>query len=752
MPGVLASLEPIGCLARRQTPRWYFTFFVISGFCSLLYEVVWLRLAMASFGVTTAMASIVLSMFMAGLGLGSWATGRLMRRRPAPANALRKYAVAELLVGLSAILVPRELTAGRVLLQHVSSVAAWQSSAYYALAAAWVAFTLVPWCTAMGATFPLLLAAMRGAASRERAFSYLYLANVLGALIGTLASSFVLIERLGFRGALYVACALNAAVAFSALRLSVSAPGEQSTEPPMAARPAYASLYGLSRRGILLLLLTTGLVSMGLEVIWIREFTPYLGNVVYAFAAILAIYLLATCAGSYSYRRWARAHDAGESAPAWTILALSALVPILTADPFLALGATGILDVLRIGGIAMFCACAGFLTPLLVDSFSSGDPDRAGTAYGVNVVGSLLGPLLAGFGLLPWLSERWAAAALCALLFGIGALVVWTNPATSADRSARRQKRTFAIATCAAIVLVGMTHDFERRYDQGLVRRDYAATVIATGRGFDRRLLVNGIGMTALTPITKYMTHLPLAMMDRPPRDGLVICFGMGTSFRSMLSWHVPSTTVELVPSVPEVFGFFHPDAAAVRAVPGARIVIDDGRRFLDGADVSYDVIVADPPPPPEATGSSLLYSREFNAVIARHLRRDGILQTWFPSNIGDDATLASIAKALRQSFRFVRAFESFDRAGVHFLARNEPWPAISSELLASRLPPDAARDLVEWGPRSTPRAQFDEVLSREMSIDAIVAKDPDVPALEDDRPINEYFLLRRLSRWPSTH
>ena len=59
---------------------WFFVFFFISGFCSVLYELVWLRLAMAEFGVTTALVSIVLSMFMAGLGAGSWIAGRLLRR------------------------------------------------------------------------------------------------------------------------------------------------------------------------------------------------------------------------------------------------------------------------------------------------------------------------------------------------------------------------------------------------------------------------------------------------------------------------------------------------------------------------------------------------------------------------------------------------------------------------------------------------------------------------------------------------
>ena len=43
---------------------WISIFFFVSGFCSLLYELIWLRLAMAQFGVTTALTSIVLAVFM----------------------------------------------------------------------------------------------------------------------------------------------------------------------------------------------------------------------------------------------------------------------------------------------------------------------------------------------------------------------------------------------------------------------------------------------------------------------------------------------------------------------------------------------------------------------------------------------------------------------------------------------------------------------------------------------------------------
>src|SRR2546426_4953811 len=94
---------------------WYFGFFVISGFCSLVYEVVWLRLAMAGFGVTTPFVSIVLSVFMAGLALGGWAARRLTRwlGAPPPPPALRPYAPVEAVVGGSGLPGPREAGRGR---------------------------------------------------------------------------------------------------------------------------------------------------------------------------------------------------------------------------------------------------------------------------------------------------------------------------------------------------------------------------------------------------------------------------------------------------------------------------------------------------------------------------------------------------------------------------------------------------------------------------------------------------------------
>ena len=362
------------------------------------------------------------------------------------------------------------------------------------------------------------------------------------------------------------------------------------------------------------------------------------------------------------------------------------------------------------------------------------------------MAGCIVGPLVAGFWLLPWIGERRAVIVLAIPLFAIAALTALRKPFSEGARpkSSRIPKLKFALATIAAILLFRVSHDYETIYPVREVRRDYTATVIATGDGFDRKLLVNGVGMTSLTPITKYMAHLPLAFMSRPPKNGLVICFGMGTTFRSMLSWGIPTTAVDLVPSVPALFEYYHADAPKLVSLPSARIVIDDGRRFLDGSTQAYDVIVVDPPPPPAAAGSSLLYSRDFYEVVKRHLRRDGILQVWYPAGDGDAATAVSVTKALMQSFPYVRAFLSFDSYGIHFLASMEPLPMVSSPGLAARLPSAAVSDFVEWGPQANPQQQFELVLSHELALGNIIAVAPRTPAIRDDQPINEYYLLRR--------
>ena len=720
---------------------WYFVFFFISGFCSVLYELVWLRLSMAQFGVTSAMVSIVLSVFMAGLGLGSWASGAWIRRRGEKlgVSPLLLYAAIELLIGVSGILVPYELRLGHSMLERLGSTS---SAGYYLVSGVWVALTLIPWCTFMGATIPVAMLAIGRMFPREssRSFSFLYMANVAGAVIGT-GLPLILIELLGFRGTLRVGAACNILIAVMALVVSrsmpltgMAKPGEFSKERP---QPSHQPVPSSTSGGYLLaLLFATGLTSMGMEVVWVREFTPYIGTVVYAFAGTLAVYLTGTFVGSRIYRSWS-SESLNDSSLLWTLLAFCSLFPLLAASPNIHLDSWARL----VAGIAPFTGLLGYLTPMLVDRWAGGDPAKAGKAYAVNVVGCIVGPLVAGFLLLPWISERWALILLSLPWLIVGLRLVRLPGRATPDFTAR------AASYLLLPLVVGLfwgSRGFEKQYrgGGGRVLRDSTATVIATGTGMTRLLMVNGYGMTSLTPITKMMAHLPLAFLDRPPQDALVICFGIGTTFRSLHSWGIPVTAVELVPSVPRLFYFFHSDAPEVLKSPLSHIVIDDGRRYLERTTQQYDVITIDPPPPVEAAGSSLLYSEDFYTVIRQRLRPGGILQQWLP--IGDPEDVAAVALALRRSFPYVRVFAFGKNWGFHFLASDRPLPNRTANELARRLPATAANDLIEWAPHPNAEARFEHLLHNELPIDQFISASPSTPALSDDRPINEYYLLRK--------
>jgi len=724
---------------------WYFVLFVGSGFCSILYELIWLRLAMAQFGVTTALVSMVLSMFMAGLGLGSWVSGRLIRRMRGHSrlSPLRIYALLELFVACSAIAVPLELRWGRSLLEQLGNWLPLSSSSYYLAAGIGLAFTLVPWCACMGATIPVAMFAIRTdhGLKSQRSFSFLYLANVLGAIAGA-TLPLLLIEVWGFKATLQAGMLVNLTLFASALALSVQPAGVLGGDVlnvvPKTSLPGQP---GKARMECLGLLFATGMSSMGMEVVWTRQFTPYLGTFVYSFALILALYLGATFLGSSIYRVWSRRRSR-EDGLVWFAIWLVALFPLFAADP-----ETGLSNFVRVLSIVPFSGLMGFVTPMLVDRWSEGDPDRAGGGYAVNITGCILGPLLAGFVLLPLMGEHRALQVLAAPWLVVG-LISMSRAGSSRACESLSWRVVCYVLCLAAVVVIFDTHSFEQQYPRGHVLRDSTATVLAEGEGMDKRLFVNGVSITFLTPATKMMSALPLALLDHSPQNALVVCFGMGTTHRSMLSWGIDSTAVELDPSVPSLFWFFHDDGNELLRSPRSHVVIDDGRRFLERTAGQYDVIAIDPPPPTQAAASSLLYSREFYSTVKQRLRAHGIFQQWVADD-GDIAAQAAMARSLKESFLYVRAFASVPKYGYHLIASDYPIPNRSAAELAQRLPAAAAADLVEWGPYSTPEQQFTEVLKQEVALDEMIAKAPSVPALRDDQPVNEYYLLRQLHLLP---
>jgi predicted membrane-bound spermidine synthase len=727
--------------------RQLFLLFFISGFCSLVYQMVWTRLGFASFGIITPVLSVVISVFMLGLSIGAWAGGRVISGLVSrtKVSAIYFYAGAEFIIGVGAFLAPKLFGWGSHFLLSAGQTDSFQ---YLFLSAVVLAAAMLPWCVFMGATFPLMMAFVREQdRGNTESFSYLYLANVLGAMAGTLVAAVALIEVLGFRHTLAFAAAGNFIIAALSVEMGRRLPAPSFAT---AARETAVAAAGAIGNGLLLwVLFLTGFSTMAMEVVWTRAFTPILKTQVYSFALIVFTYLGATFLGSWFYRRDLKRQERRSLAGILVVLAVAAFLPIVTVDPrfipanlnfaagtYQTVGLPAVLTVLA--GICPLCAVLGYLTPGLIDQYASGLPGAAGKAYSVNVVGCILGPLFASYVLLPLLSERISMVLLGLPLLGLCL--------------ARGQTLTLRQRAVSALVASGAlgwslfgAGDFStmlKKFSPGTeVRRDYAASVISYGQGFQRGLLVNGVGMTRLTPETKFMVHLPMAFHQSRPRSILLICFGMGTSFRAALSWDVPATMVELVPSVRDAFGYYYADAAACLSDPKGRVVIDDGRRFLNRTRQKYDVIVIDPPPPVEAAGSSLLYSDEFYDVVKQHLNPGGIMQIWFPG--GPVATDGAVFRSIQESFPCVRCFFGVNGWGVHLLASMEPIAQATARELAARMPPKAQKDLLEWQPSMKLEDYLNRVLSREAPMIKLLDSTHDY-RITDDRPFNEYFLLRQ--------
>ena len=726
--------------------RILFFMFFVSGWCGLLYQVVWVRMAFAAFGIITPVLSVVISVFMLGLFAGSWLGGRWIGPLTAKTgiSPITVYGVSELCIGLGAFIVPKLFSLGAAFLLPLGNM---DSLRYLLLSGAVISISILPWCVCMGATFPLMMAFVKEAEPsqgfHETSFSFLYLANVLGAMCGTALTALVLVEIYGFSHTLRIAAFFNFLIAMFSFRLGrgFRRPVEpqvptatQMSKPVGAARPATTSCIDddptwTSPPLIGVILFTTGLISMAMEVVWTRAFTPVLSTTIYAFAALLTTYLFATWVGSCFYRRHLRKGHAWTTAKLLACLAVFSFLPIALNDPRLS---TSRLVVLL--SIIPICAALGYLTPKLIDQYSSGSPRSAGKGYALNILGCIIGPLLAGYGLLPWLGVRFSM-----VLLATPFLLFYARHLMSNREAKHAGLGVLSLALLLTSVFVNVTYEDGAFSRSAVVRRDYAATVISHGKGMEKGLLVNGVGITSLTPITKLMAHLPLAFRSTRPQSALVICFGMGTTFRSLMSWDIEVTAVELVPSVKDAFGYYFEDAPTLLRNPKGRIIIDDGRRFLNRTAQKFDVITIDPPPPVEAAGSSLLYSQEFYELVKQHLTSNGILQQWFPG--GEEKILFAVINSLTKVFPYVKMYRSIEGWGVHFIAATQPFQTPSSDEMIARMPAAARADLMEWFPKYDLGRVVNAALSQQIGFDKSVLQETGI-LISDDSPFNEYFFL----------
>jgi len=737
-----------------------FLIFTLSGLSSLIYQTVWIRLAFGSFGCITPVMSVAISVFMLGIAIGSWFGGKYIDNLSAKLkiSSIYFYMISEIFIATGAFIVPKLF----VFFQHVLlNTGATNSFSYLLLSALSLTLCLLPWCIAIGTTFPFMMSYLKKSYKEQTtSFSFLYTANVIGGMCGVLGTTIVWIEMFGFKGTLAIASVGNLlAVLLSFIVYKYNTDDNQVNKNLNKKIFSSTNLKQiLSNRFILIISFITGFTTLALEIVWTRAYSPVLGTMVYSFAFLLAGYLLATYTGSVLYRRDLQCNKVKSPVTIITLASLFVFIPVLINDPQLfvyggrayMLNANNIIKyfIQIVLTIFPFCMVLGYLMPLLVDQYSKGKPFEAGKIYTVNVIGCILGPLFASYLLLPCLGVKIS-------------LILLSLPYTFLLVFLLKYHNNFIkiLSVCLSTVFIFISVVYTKTYEipkfsndeEVTIKRDYSATVLGVinKKTNIKQLLVNGYGITVLTSVTKFMAHLPMIYCNNKPEKALVICFGMGTTYRSLLSWDVDVTAVELTPSVVEMFPLFFSDAKEVLNNKRGNIVIDDGRRFLLRTKEKFDVITLDPPPPIQSSGSSLLYSKEFCHIAKQRLKDGGILHHWIPICLDfssyEDLYAIPVLRALQSEFKYVKSFASIERRGVHFLASDSPIDNLSVKEFVDRIPQKAKEDLLEWN-KSFDIVSFVSKLGiLPDSFFNDIKLDKNFIAT-DNRPYNEYFFISELN------
>ena len=138
-------------------------------------------MAQVAGGTAVAMGA-VLAAVIGGMAIGSWWFGRRADHHPAP---LRLYGLLELGVAAFALTTPWLIDAAAPLFAHDFAFGKFLSAA----------LLLAPPAILMGGTLPAAVAALR--APEGSSIGWLYAANTIGAVAGTLAAGFVLLPTFG---------------------------------------------------------------------------------------------------------------------------------------------------------------------------------------------------------------------------------------------------------------------------------------------------------------------------------------------------------------------------------------------------------------------------------------------------------------------------------------------------------------------------------------------------------------------------
>lgn len=666
--------------------------FALSGSAALIYEVVFSKVLALTFGSTALAMYTVLATYMGGIALGSWIGGWLAQRSARP---LAAYVVCELAIGIYCVLTPFLFRFTQDLYVSAAAGIPPDAAVLAFLRFGFGAMVLLVPTTLMGLTLPLLVRYLVGRQQQPgRSVAVLYGANTLGASVGALLSGYLILPAVGVQQTALLAAALNLIAAFVVFRmqkqLTQSATAGATEAEPIAAGDAADRTTGWIALAVLGL---GGVVTLALETDYIHLLSVVAGNSTYAFSLMLATFLSGLALGGMAAKRLL---SSGRPLPvliAWLEFGLAAMlllgvfgweqIPVYLSDyadyPMVRTFSTR--EFVR----GMVCALAmlpptlfiGAIYPLALQCVGQAFPKKKfamlGRAMAVNTAGNILGVVLGGFVLLPFVGVLRSIQVLAALsvLLALVALfratprhrLVAVAPLSGVVALGLMQPSSFDYGTLASGANVyfrpqqmGSVIDHAESLDGGLTT---VAVADGNGRYQIKTLMTNGKfqGNNAMEGEMKAQVGFALApLLHTAGRErALVIGYGTGVTARTLYDagfagLDIAELSSDIVTMANRHFGDIN---HSVSGLPGVETHITDGRNFMMLQPRQYDVVSI------EITsiwfaGAASLYNREFYQLTKKHLKPNGVLQQWVQLHHMRGEDFLTVIATLRSEFRYV--------------------------------------------------------------------------------------------------
>jgi spermidine synthase len=718
-----------------------YTFFFISGFTGLAYEVTWTRMLTPIFGSTTYAITSVLSAFMGGLAIGSFVIGRYIERKK---NPILVYAFLEIGIGITALLIP---TIFRILDNIYPLIYEHTTSYVWLLILTKVVLSLlvlfVP-TFLMGGTLPVLckLFVNRPKESGKQV-GILYAINTVGAAIGCFITGFFLIELVGITKTIQLVAAVNflLGIAFFILNIyykksDIETTNIENMKESVDDSSGYNKMHPFYSILVLLGFSLAGFVSLSYEVLWTRLLVFKLKMTIYAFSIMLTTFLMGIGIGSVVVAIIEKYNLVKNHSKAFGVVqSLIGLMGLFTIILFSQIDSIPIFDIvgffessisweklvfteILLSGMIMIVPTIfmGMTFPLVSRIFTQNIKivgKTIGSIYSVNTIGSILGSCLTGFVLVKILGTQKSIILVSLVALTVGtAIVLFNRRGINESKNSKSFPIIFsAIMWSIAVgLIVWLPKDILFEYYNIYEEQAFEdAQIIYANEGIECITTVHeypggfkGISTSSVNVAGTHYTHRTtqklqahIPMLVHPnPKEILQVGFGSGETSYLVTTYDIEQLDLveisnEVIDTATEYFKDINKDVAHH---PKFNPIIMDGANYIYLAKKKYDVIMNDASWP-GYTGCSTLYSRDYFENAKKLLEPGGIMTSWFPINEGDDFRI--LLKTFHSVFPHVSVWYAMTHVNKHALVVGSLHPIeINTENFLSRFEQYAQNDL----------------------------------------------------------